>query len=473
MEERRKKGLCFNCDEKFQLGHHYKSAKILLLKGLYPFQGPISNVQLIELNDTDIPLSLEFDMLHSESVESKPKMVEVEITLYALLGSPSLGTMRIKGKINRHWVVILIDYFLDAAILSKLQLFLDPIVSFEVKVANGATIKTKDVCLDVKVVMQGHIFSVNLNALPLGDCELVLGIQWLRTLGLIQSDFLAMSMQFLHLGTTVTLFGMHPTNLTLQKGDHFFRKAVRKGILLQIMSLGLGTSSSQQQCDPLIEKLPIEFSLVFDTSSGLPPYRGYEHQILLNEGTALICQRPYRYPHFQKIEIEKIVTDLLEVGSIRPSQSLFSSPVLLVRKADGSWRMCIDYKALNQVAIKEKFPIPIVDELLDELAGSTIFSKLDLRSGYHQICMEEDIPKIAFRTYDGHYEFLVIAFGLTNAPSTFQPPMNDVFKPYLRRFVLVFFDDILVFSPTLELHLQHLKTVLELLLQHQLYAKRS
>ena len=246
-------------------------------------------------------------------------MAEVEITLYALLGSPSPGTMRIKGKINGHWVVILIDYFLDAAILSKLQLFLDPIVSFEVKVANGATIKTKGVCLNVKVVMQGHIFSVNLNALPLGDCELVLGTQWLRTLGLIQSDFLAMSMQFLHLGTTVTLFGMHPTNLTLQEGDHFFRIAVRKGILLQIMSLGSRTSSSQQQCNPLIEKLPIELASVFDTSSGLPPYRGHEHQILLNEGTALICQRPYRYPHFQKIEIEKIVTDLLEVGSIRPS----------------------------------------------------------------------------------------------------------------------------------------------------------
>ena len=192
MEERRKKGPCFNCDEKFQARHHCKFAKLFLLEGLYPFQWTSSNLELVELDAYDVPLSHDFDMhlLHSRVDESEPKRFEANITLYALLGSPSPSTMRIKGRINGHWIVILIDIgsthnFLDAAILSRLHLLVDPTVSFEVKVVNGDTIMTKGASLDVKVVMQGYNFAVDLNLLPLGDCELVLGTQWLRTLGLI------------------------------------------------------------------------------------------------------------------------------------------------------------------------------------------------------------------------------------------------------------------------------------------------
>ena len=164
----------------------------------------------------------------------------------------------------------------------------------------------------------------------------------------------------------------------------------------------------------------------------------------------------------------------MEQGFIRPSTSPWGAPMLFVKKKDGTLRMCIDYHELNKVTIRNKYPLPRIVDLFDQLQGASIFSKIDLRSGYHQLRVREEyIPKTAFQTRYGQYEFLVMPFGLTNAPAYFMDLMNRVFKAYLDQFVIVFIDDILVYSKTIEEHQEHLRIVLSILQDHQLYAKKS
>jgi len=207
---------------------------------------------------------------------------------------------------------------------------------------------------------------------------------------------------------------------------------------------------------------------------GLPPNREIEFSIDLMPGVGPISMAPYRMSPSELAELKKQLEELLEKQFIRPSVSPWGAPVLLVKKKDGSFRLCVDYRQLNKFTIKNKYPLPRIDDLMDQLRGASVFSKIDLRSGYHQIRVKaEDIQKTAFRTRYGHYEYQVMPFGVTNAPAIFMDYMNRIFHPFLDQFVVVFIDDILIYSKTLEEHEEHLRIVLQILKEKKLYAKLS
>ncbi|GJV92564.1 putative reverse transcriptase domain-containing protein [Tanacetum coccineum] len=234
---------------------------------------------------------------------------------------------------------------------------------------------------------------------------------------------------------------------------------------------------SAKASDKKQEKIVVvrDFPKVFpDDLSGLPPIQEIEFRIELIPGATPVAKSPYRLAPSEMEELSGQLKELQDKGFIRPSSSPWGAPVLFVKKKDGSFRMCIDYIELNKLTVKNRYPLPRIDDLFDQLQGSQFFSKIDLRSGYHQLRVhEDDIPKTAFRTRYGHFEFTVMPFGLTNAPAIFMDLMNRVCRPYLDKFVIVFIDDILIYSKTQEEHVEHLRLVLELLKKEKLYAKFS
>ncbi|GJR05467.1 putative reverse transcriptase domain-containing protein [Tanacetum coccineum] len=191
-------------------------------------------------------------------------------------------------------------------------------------------------------------------------------------------------------------------------------------------------------------------------------------------GAAPVARTPYRLAPAEMQELSTQLQELSNKGFIRPSSSPWGAPILFVKKKDSSFWMCIDYRELNKLTVKNRYPLLIIDDLFDQLQGSRVYSKIDLRSGYHQLRVrEEDIPKTAFRTRYGHYEFQLMPFGLTNAPTVFMDLMNRVCKPYLDRFVIVFIDDILIYSKSRKEHEGHLRLILKSLKVEKLYAKFS
>ena len=189
--------------------------------------------------------------------------------------------------------------------------------------------------------------------------------------------------------------------------------------------------------------------------------------------TKPISKASHRMAPSELKELKVHMEELVSKGFVRPSTSPWGAPVLFVKKKNGSLRLCIDYRELNKVKIRNQYPLPWIDDLFYQLQGTRVFSKIDLRSGYHPLKIRsEDVPMIAFKTWYGHYEFLVMPFGLTNAPTAFMDLMNRIFQPYLDQFVIVFIDDISIYLGNNEDHEEHLRVVLQILREHQLYAKQ-
>lgn len=441
---------------------------------------------MLEVHPTEEEDSEEF----LEALDVDPEGEEERgegITLYAINGVPVHNTFKIAGQVKRKPILILLDSgstrnIVSSSMVKRLRCDTEVIPTFKVTLADGKQVEGRLQCKGLTWVAGDQQFQIDALVLPLYDYDMILGMQWLEASEKMTWDFKKRQLQFSHGGREIELQMLLKPVINWMSCEQLLlameKDTVEDGnqyYLVQLNSVKQGNVRQplvvKQQTE--LDAVLAEFEDVFAEMSSLPPHRNQDHRIHL-KGAEPISVRPYRYPAVQKDAMEELVREMLESGIIRNSTSPFSAPVVLVKKKDGSWRLCVDYRELNKNTVQDKFPMPVIEDLLDELHGAKYFSKIDLRAGYHQIRMkEDDIMKTAFRTHTGHYEFLVMPFGLTNAPATFQSVMNELLKEYLRKFVLVFFDDILIYSQSWGEHMKHLRRVMELLRQNSFVARRS
>ena len=434
------------------------------------------------------------------------------IQVYQLAGERmrSRKLIKLASSIGGQQAICLVDSgasgnFISSGFVKQHSLPMHPLRSDQasrVTLADGSQQSAMGVLKGVELHLQSYSTSLELVAIPLSGYDVILGMPWLedanpiidwreKTIQVRQGEQLhsISSESSVHLLSHVEL----DRAIRRKQIDSVQVVWVREIAADSTESVAALNQSSPAGSIPIKaeeqnnEKEPAEWTEarrqllheyrdVFPTDlpAGLPPTRSVDHRIELKPGSAPTNRPTHRMSPTEQDEVKKQIDQLAESGFIRPSKSPFGAPLLLVKKKDGTMRMCIDYRALNDITIKNSYPLPRIDELFDRLQGAKIFTKIDLRNGYHQIRIySADVEKTAFRSRYGHFEFLVLPFGLTNAPATFMQLMHDIFRPLLDRSVLVFIDDILVYSNNIEDHLRHVREVLELLRKNQLYAKAS
>ncbi|KAJ9508991.1 hypothetical protein QJQ45_001437 [Haematococcus lacustris] len=347
------------------------------------------------------------------------------------------------------------------------------------RLADGHQQESSAMIPEARFRMGSYKGEQTLHCTRLHGFEIILGKPWLADIN-PRIDWKHNIMTFQHAGKKHTLRAPPaPRDPDLDKytiSMAGLRVAVRTKQPMFMVSITPADQPAENHqvmdCTPVLK----EFTSVFpeDLPSGLPPARAVDHRIDLEPNKRPPVRSTYAMSTLELAELKQQITEMQEKGFIRPSTSPYGSGVLFVRKKDGTFRMCIDYRPLNRITIKNRYPLPRIDNLLNRLHGASVFSKIDLRQGYHQIRIApEDIPKTAFRTRYGHFEFTVMPFGLCNAPATFQRLMSDIFRQELDDCVIVYLDDILIFSRSHADHAQHLRRVLGLLQEHKLYAKLS
>ncbi|GJV60253.1 putative reverse transcriptase domain-containing protein [Tanacetum coccineum] len=387
--------------------------------------------------------------------------------------------------LNNRYAYILFDTGADKSFVSTAFSTLLDIVpntldhGYNVELADGRIIGVNTILMGCTLNLRNHPFNINLMPVEMGSFDVIIGMDWLSK----YSAVIGCAEKIVRIpwrNKTLIIHGDGSTQGNVTRLNIISctktQKYMEKGFpifLAHVTAKEVEGKSEMKRLEDV--SIVQDFPEVFpEDLPGLPPTRQVEFQIDLVPGAAPVARAPYRLAPSEMKELSEQLKELSDKGFIRPSSSPWGAPVLFVKKKDGSFRMCIDYRELNKLTVKNRYPLPRIDDLFDQLQGSSVYSKIDLRSGYHQLRVrEEDIPKTAFRTRYGHYEFQVMPFGLTNAPAVFMDLMNRVCKPYLDKFVIVFIDDILIYSKNKQEHEEHLKIILELLKKEELYAKFS